>query len=388
VAEFQSKPAQEPLRILELFQPADGGVPEHVRVLTEGLLRRGHEVWVCGPPDAALRPQFVAHGAHYEPASFVGKMSAPVRDASTLRTIARVLRDQEFDVVHAHGQKAGVLGRLAARRMRVPAVYTPHSFVYRTQLRRPVRMTRVRYLVTLAVERSLGRHTALIVACSRDEREGAITDRIVPPERIEVVNYGVAPDLDAEPDPQLQRFRGAGPLLGFVATLRDQKGLPTLLGALELLAARNAAPRFAIVGNGPLRNEVERRVAAGGLTDTTLVAPFAGRVEPYLKALDAFVLPSYWEGMPIAVLEAMAMGLPVVASAVDGTPEAIEEGETGYLVPAHDPAALANRLEAVAADPAGRTRIGDAARAEAQRRFGVERMVDEIESLYARVVGT
>jgi glycosyltransferase involved in cell wall biosynthesis len=132
---------------------------------------------------------------------------------------------------------------------------------------------------------------------------------------------------------------------------------------------------------------VERRVAAGGLTDTTLVVPFEGRVEPYLKALDAFVLPSYWEGMPIAVLEAMAMGLPVVASAVDGTPEAIEEGVTGYLVPAHDPGALADRLQAVAADPAGRARIGEAARAEAQRRFGVERMVARIESLYERVVG-
>jgi glycosyltransferase involved in cell wall biosynthesis len=388
VAESQPQPARQSLRVLELFQPADGGVPEHVRVLTEGLVRRGHEVWVCGPPDAALRPEFVAHGAHYEPASFVGNMVAPGHDAAALRSIWRLLRAHDFDLVHAHAQKAGVLGRVAARAARVRAVYTPHSFVYRTQLRRQRRFARARYRLNLAVERQLGAHTAMIVACARDERRAAILDRVIPPERVEVVNYGVSPDLEAEPDPQLHRFRGEGPLLGFVAGLRDQKGLPTLLGALELLAQRDAAPRFAIVGNGPLRDEVERRVAAGGLAATTLVAPFAGRVEPYLKALDAFVLPSYWEGMPIAVLEAMAMGLTVVASAVDGTPEAITEGETGYLVPAHDPAALADRIEAVAADPEARARVGEAARVEAQRRFGVERMVEQIEALYERVVRT
>ena len=375
----------EPMRVLELFQPPDGGIPVHVRRLSAGLVARGHEVTVGGPPEARLRPDFVQDGARYRPLSLVGNMLAPRLDGRALRALLELLGAERFDVVHAHGQKAALLGRIAAARMGVPALYSPHSFVYRTQLRRPRPGARLRYRLNVEVERALGRRTAAIVACAEDERDTAIRNRVITPERVDVVLYGVDVDASAEPDPELMRFRADGPLLGFVAGLRDQKGLPTLLDALELLAARGDAPRFAIVGNGPLEQDVRARVAAGPLADSTLVLAFTGAVEPYLRALDVFVLPSYWEGMPIAVLEAMAMGLPVVASAVDGTPEAVSEGETGYLVPARDPEALADRLAAIAGDSEGRARMGEEARADAQRRFGVSRMVDEVEAVYRRV---
>jgi len=381
---YGSPVANRPLRVLELFQPPDGGVPEHVRRLTGGLAARGHEVVVGGPADAQLRPD-LERVASYMPLDIVGQVPAPREDVSTLRRLGAALEAGRFDAVHVHGQKAGLLGRVAARRAGVPSLYTPHSFVYRTQLRRPRRGARARRAVNLAVERRLGRHTAALVACAEDERDAAVADRVIPPERVHVVLYGVDPDRDAVPDPGLMEFRGEGPLLGFVAGLRDQKGLPTLLDALELLALRDESPRFAIVGNGPLRPMVAERLRAAGLDEATRLVDYGGRVEPYLRALDAFVLPSYWEGMPIAVLEAMAMGLPVVASAVDGTPEAVRDGENGYLVPSHDADALADRLAAVAADPEARERMGSAAQADARRRFGVERMVDEVEALYRLV---
>jgi glycosyltransferase involved in cell wall biosynthesis len=224
------------------------------------------------------------------------------------------------------------------------------------------------------------------VACAEDEREAAVRDGVVSAERVHVVLYGVDPDPEIPPDPRLVEFRGEGPLLGLVATLREQKGLPTLLDALDELAGAGAAPRFAIVGNGPLREEVERRVRSGPLAMSTLLLPFEGRVEAYLRALDVFVLPSYWEGMPIAVLEAMALGLPVVATAVDGTPEAVTEGVTGRLVPLRDSHALAAALVEMARDPAARARMGEAAREEARRRFRIPRMVEEMEDVYTRVV--
>lgn len=378
--------AQRPLKVLEVFQPPEGGVPEHVWRLTRGLGARGHEVLVAGPADAALRPRFTQDGAAYHPIPVAGRVPAPASDARTLRALDRLLEDG-VDVVHAHGQKAGLLARPAARRAGVPAVYSPHSFVYRTQLRRDRRGGRARRALMLRAERALGRRSAAIVACAQDERRAAVEDRIAPPERVQAILYGVEPQGDAPPDPRLAEFRGPGPLLGFVAGLREQKGLPTLLDALELLARDGAAVRFAIVGNGPLREEVERRIADGPLAATTLLAPFAGRVEPYLASLDAFVLPSLWEGMPIAVLEAMAMGVPVVASAVDGTPEAISHGRTGLLVPPRDPPALAGALRRLASDASERARMGAAAQADARARFTVPRMVDEIEALYLRVAG-
>jgi glycosyltransferase involved in cell wall biosynthesis len=145
--------------------------------------------------------------------------------------------------------------------------------------------------------------------------------------------------------------------------------------------------RFAIVGNGPFEPMVRTRAAGPELAATTLALPFAGRVEPYLSALDAFVLPSYWEGMPIALLEAAAMGLPAVASAVNGTVEVVEEGRTGLLVPSHDSAALADAIARLATDGELRSRMGSAAREQGAGRFAARRMVDQTEAVYRRVAG-
>jgi glycosyltransferase involved in cell wall biosynthesis len=272
-----------------------------------------------------------------------------------------------------------------AARAKVPAVYTPHGFVYRFQLARPRRGRRARRRLGLTVERRLGRLTAGLVAVSREERRAAERDGVIAPGRVSVIHPGAEPDPTVAPDPALTRFRGDGPLLGFVAGLRDQKGLPTLLDALELLAERGAPVRFAIVGNGPLGEEVEARAHSGPLAATTLYTGFGGRVEPYLKALDVFVLPSYWEGLPIAIIEAMRLGLPVVGTAGPGTPQAGVECETGYLVPPRDPGALAEALARIAADPEGRRRMGAAGRELGDARFSLDRMIAETVELYRRL---
>lgn len=366
--------------LLEVFQPPDGGAAEHVRLLALGLLERGHTLTVAGPPDAAPRAALEAAGATYVALPLVGNMVAPGQDRAALRGLRSLLAARRFDLVHAHAQKAGIVARRAARHAGVPAVYTPHMFVYRTQLLRPRIGAGLRFFATRAMERSLGRHTAAIIGVSEDESQAAIRDGIAPAERVHTILNGVAPDPSIAADPALLDERGDGPLFGFVAGLRDQKGLPTLLDALDLLRSRGELPRFTIVGDGPLEGEVGRR--APGLR-----RPFAGRVEPYLRALDVFVLPSYWEGLPLAVLEAMMLGIAPIATAVGGTPECIREGETGWLVPAHDPVALADRIAEVAADPALVARVGQAAARDAAARFGVERMVEETEVLYREVAG-
>jgi len=372
--------------VLEVLQPSDGGIPRHVADLALGLTARGTAVTVAGPPDLNVRERLEGGGAAVRELPIAPELLAVTGDWSSLRRLAALLREGAFDLLHAHGQKAGVLARLAARRAGVPALYTPHSLIYRTQLLRPRPSARARFVLSRQLERALGRGTAAIVAVAEEERAAVIEDGLAPPERVHAIVNGVACEVDAAPHPQLTAFRGDGPLLGFVAGLRPQKGLPTLLEALELLAARGAAPRFAIVGNGPMRAEVEERVRGGPLAASTLVAPFAASSESYLAALDVYVLPSYWEGLPIAALEAMAMGVPVLATAVNGTPEAVLDGETGLLVPSHDPVALADRMAELAADAELRRRLGQRGRQVVAERFTVEAMVDRTLALYGEVV--
>ena len=375
------------MRVLELFEAAEGGVPEQVGRLTAGLGERGHEVTVAGPPHSSKRPRLSEAAREYVPLDLVGSLVAPGNDLRALCGLIGLLRGGRFDVVHAHGLKPALLARAVAPFFGVPVAYTPHGFVYRFQHLRPRRTSGVRAALILGAERLLRGRLAALIAVSAEEQRAASEDGVAPAERVFLVENGVAPELDAAPDPVLVAFREDGPLFGIVAGLRDQKGLPTLLDALELLAGRQRAVRFAIVGNGPLEPMVRGRVQAEPLAATTILLPFAGRVEPYLAALDAFVLPSYWEGMPIALLEAAAMGLPAVASAVNGTVEVVEEGRTGLLVPSHDPAALAEAIDRLAGDASLRAEMGRAAREQAAARFSADRMISETEAVLTRAAG-
>ncbi len=375
------------IHALEVFQPPDGGVAEHVRLLSTGLLERGQRVTVAGRPDASPREAIEALGIDYIPVSLSGRLPDPAADLSAGRELSRLIGSGRFDVVHAHGQKAGMLARLAARKHDVPSVYTPHSFVYRTQQQRPRRSGKLRFRIGLGLERFLARRTAFIVVVAEDERGVAVADGVAPADRFVVIYPGVAGPAGQAPDPRLVDFREAGPLLGFVAGLRDQKGLPTLLEALEILSREGEPVRFAIVGNGPLRDEVAARVASPALAASTLLLGFEGSPYTYLEGLDVFVLPSLWEGLPMAVLEAMSAGLPVVASAVNGTPEAVEDGVTGFLVPPGDPEALAERLRTIAADAPLRATMGETARQVAESRFGADQMVERLIAVYRSATG-
>lgn len=374
-------------KVLQLFEPAAGGVAEHVRLLAEGLAQRGFAVEVAGPAGAAPRARLEAAGIPFRPLPMVPDMVLLRADVPATRQLWSILRRERFDILHTHSLKAGLVGRLAGPAARVPTLYTPHCLDYRTDFYDGWPGVRSRRLKALSMERALGLVTAGFVAVSEDERQGALDDHLVPETRTHTILNGVEPALATAPDPGLMAFRGEGPLLGFVSGLRIQKGLPTLLEALELLHERGTPVRFAIVGDGELWDEVRGRIDAGPLRDTTLLAPFSGPMSSYLHALDGFVLASYWEALPLAVLEAMHAGLPVVATSVGGTPEAVQDGRTGMLVPRADAVALADRLHLLATDAELRHRMGQAGLRLARERFGVERMVEQTAELYRTCLG-
>src|SRR5207302_1990610 len=149
----------------------------------------------------------------------------------------------------------------------------------------------------------------------------------------------------AEPDPQLLQLRGERPLAGMVTALRPQKDPLLAVRAMARLAARGNVPgRLAIVGSGPLEAEVRSEIDRLDLGEHVTWVPYGGSVTPYLKAFDVFVLSSAWEALPLSVLEAMSCGLPVVATAVGGVPDAVADGVTGRLVPHGDEEALASAI--------------------------------------------
>lgn len=175
-------------------------------------------------------------------------------------------------------------------------------------------------------------------------------------------------------------------VIGTVGRLEPVKGFPYLLEALAQLAPAYPAVHLLIVGDGPERTALEAQAHRLGLGERVIFAGHRTDVPLLMGGMDLFVLPSIWEGMPNVVLEAMAAGLPVVATAVGGTPEIVVEGETGLLVPPRDPAALAEAMERLLADPALRLQMGRAGRDRVQQYFDIERTIRLNEELYNTLI--
>jgi len=175
------------------------------------------------------------------------------------------------------------------------------------------------------------------------------------------------------------------PVIGNVAALTDHKDHATLIAAAGIVVGARPEAHFVIVGEGGLRPELEARVGAGGLQGRVLFAGFRDDVDRLLPAFDVFCLSSHLEGLGTSLLDAMAFGRAVVATAAGGIPEAVEHGITGQLVPVRDPARLAQALLDLLGDPERRRAMGEAGRRRFLDRFTADHMVDETLRVYAEL---
>jgi glycosyltransferase involved in cell wall biosynthesis len=206
-----------------------------------------------------------------------------------------------------------------------------------------------------------------------------------PRERLSLVYEGVPDRGPAAGGGEALRALGipeGAPVVGNVAALTGHKDHATLLDAAAIVLRRRPDARFVIVGEGPRRRELEARAREGGLEGRVVFAGFRTDVDRLLPAFDLFCLSSRLEGLGTSLLDAMAFGLPIVATAAGGIPEAVEDGVTGLVVPVRDPGALAHGLLGLLEDPERRRRLGDAGRRRFRDRFTADRMVEETLRVY------
>jgi glycosyltransferase involved in cell wall biosynthesis len=368
-------------RVLLVHQPIDGGVARHVEDLFAGLRASGHEAVLCSPQaPAALREQ-LEPGDHQPLA--MQRAIAPRPDAETVRDFASIIRRVRPDVVHAHSSKAGAVARLARLiQPRPPVLYTPHGYAMAGFFRR-VERTAYR-----EVERGLGLLTSRVLAVC--EAEARLARTVTPADRVSVVHNGidVAAVAVGEPDARMQALRSRGPLVCTVCQLRPGKGMETLIDAWPAVIADQPDAQLAVVGDGALRGVLEQRVEALGIADSV---HFLGDYPDPIAALrvaDVFLLASWFEAFPYVILEAMALGRPIVASEVGGIAEAIEDRRSGLLVPAREPGALSSALTELIADAELRASLGAAALQTVNRHFSIDSMVHGALAAYVETSGS
>ncbi|HXS83453.1 MAG TPA: glycosyltransferase [Methylomirabilota bacterium] len=302
----------------------------------------------------------------------------PVRLATALAQLTAYLVRERVDLVHTHCSVPGVIGRLAARLASVPVViHTVHGFYFHEP------RSRLGRRAALEVERWCGRLTDVLLTQNREELGLAHAYRIGPGGRRRWIGNGI----DVRRFVPARRWTRGGATITCVARFEPVKNHELLLEAAAALHRRGVRFRLRLVGEGPLRGALEARREELGLTR---IVDFLGRredVERVLAATDIATLVSLREGIPRAAVEAMAAGLPVVATDVPGTREVVRHGETGLLVPADDAAALAEALEFLIGHPRARRSMGRRARARAIAEFDERTVIDALERTYREALG-
>jgi glycosyltransferase involved in cell wall biosynthesis len=356
-------------RIALVCEPPDGGVAQHVRQLALGVPEHGYEPVLLVPPEFVHLEELRAAGREVRTLSFRRDYAHPHQDARALAALVPVLRG--CALVHSHSAKAGVLGRVAARLARRPAVYTPHGFPFVGE------MSGARRRFGVVVERALAPLTAALVCVCEFERGLARAEKLRA-RRLAVVHNGCppCPGVPVVPLPD-------GLVIGAVSTLRPAKALDVLLDAMPAVLAAVPDAKLVIAGGGPL--EAELRAQAERLDLDVAWLPYEAPPARYLRGFDVYVLSSAWEAFPIGPLEAQACGVPQVVTAVGGTRESVVP-ETGLLVPPRDPPALARALIELLRDPARRATMSDASRARHAAHFTVEKMVAGTAAVYDAVL--
>ena len=365
--------AGERLRILHTESSLGWGGQE-IRVLTEAhaLARRGHDVTVAAP--AASRIFEATHRFGVEGVAIpIGRKSP-----AGLVAMTALLRDREFDVVNTHSSTDSWLAALAARMLR-----RPPPIVRTRHISAPVpRNAPTRWLYRRATECivTTGEKLRLQVI----EETGADPARVISiPTGIDLDRFrpGVARTAKAEAGLPPEAF-----VVGIVATLRSWKGHRYLFEAFAKREDRGA--RLVVVGDGPQREALEALARELGIDPCVHFAGNREDVAPWLRAFDLFCLPSYAnEGVPQALMQAMACALAVVTTPVGSIAEIVEDGVSGVLVAPQSVEALREAIDALAADPGRRAALGGAAREVAIARFGEDRMAEAMQAVFRRVTG-
>ncbi|GJL65082.1 MAG: glycosyl transferase [Nitrospirales bacterium] len=306
-----------------------------------------------------------------------------VKDLRTLWALFMLFRQERPAIVHTHTSKAGVVGRLAAWLAGVPiVVHTPHGHVFYGHF------GNVLSWVFKIIERLFARGTSKIIALTEAEKHEHLQCHVGRADQFRSVFSGIdvtqyrAASVARQNSPHRFGCSVNAMVVGSVGWLTSIKGHQYLIEAIAKLKPRYPQLHCLIVGSGPLREELSKLAAGHSVASAVHFLGHMEDIPSCLAAMDAFVLPSLNEGMGRALIEAMAAGLPVIASNVGGVPAIVQDGQTGLLVPPGNSDALAEALERYLQSPEWANMIGAAAQEYISTRFDVSSMVRGVESVY------
>jgi glycosyltransferase involved in cell wall biosynthesis len=380
------------LRVLHLITHlAVGGAAETVMTTCQRMDEERFETALLSgitPSDEqSLRHQARQSGLKVYELPSLARAIRPGKDVRAYHDLTRWLRAYSPDIIHTSSSKAGIIGRLAAAKVGVPTIiHTVFGWGHHAYMKPWVR----RFYI--ALERKAARVTTRLITVSCANREKGLADKIGTPQQYRVVYNAIdiAKYRDVIVDARALRnelgIAEDALVVGTVSRLAPQKCPEDFVEVAARVHARCPTARFVVVGGGPLHAEFEADVRRRNLQDVVLNLGYRHDVPALLRVFDVFLLTSLWEGLPMVFPQAMCARLPIVGTRVDGSPEAVFEGETGYLAEPRDVETLSDRVLRLLEDGTLRRRMGRAGFERVYPDFCDHEMVRRIEEVYLECV--
>lgn len=368
----------EKLRIVEMIDsPSLGGGQTALLLLAKNMDRRQFEVMVGSAGEGPLMEEARRSGLPCLSLS-LGKAFR----FRTVKEISALLEQSRIDILHTHGGVAGFYGRWAARRSKIPViVHTLHGIHY-LHYQNP--LLRILYVW---LERRFSRFTDKLICVSQSDIQKAKKYRLAPEDRLFFISNGIRlfPGMNEIEREKMRRAWGWGisqPIIGTIARLHRQKGISVLLEASVRVLRVFPEAKFVVVGEGPLGQKLKKKAHQLGVADKFLFLGAREDAADLLSMFDIFVLPSLWEGLPFVLIEAAAHRMPIVATAVDGVPEIVENGKTGILVPPKNPQMMGEAVIRLLSDKRLAADLAERAADLIPARFPLQRMIEQTQNLY------
>lgn len=382
-----------PLRVLQLCA-VDFTVKNFLRPLIHFLKDRGFEVITACSPGPYF-PELEKEGLILVPLPISRSMHLPRHLKSTMQ-LYHYLQRNRFDIIHVHTPIASLIGRLAARFAGVPIrIYTAHGFYFHDE------MPPARRLFHIMLERMAGRWSDFIFTQSEEDRVTAIREKIAKPDRIITIGNGVNMErFDPERIPEEEKAKRReefhippdAPVVGIIGRMVREKGYMEFIEAAALILREVPRTHFLCIGD-ELQSDHDAsktlflsRIRELGLQDRIHFAGMRSDIPELLSIMTVYTLPSYREGMPRSIIEAMGMGIPVVATRIRGCREEVVEGETGYLVPPRDTISLAQAALGLLKAPDRVKVMGCAGRERALSLFSEKLVLERQLDIYEKLI--
>jgi glycosyltransferase involved in cell wall biosynthesis len=375
------------VRVLHIVGDSKYGGGSYVVLRLAQMSRAaGWEPWVL-TTDALFQQVLEENGIPYTACARIAREVHPYKDLQALRQLIAYLHANRFDMVHTHTSKGGFIGRRAAWSVGVPAIiHTVHGFAFHEQSH-PLQVR-----MYAAIERMAARWCHKIVTVSRYHREWALQLKIATPSKVVAIPNGLDP-ARIEPTQPLDAVRQALgvraglPIILSTGRLATQKGFEYLIEAVSHLKRLRAQPfQVVIAGEGPLRDTLQKQIQRLGVSDRVQLIGFYKTIGDLYALADLVVLPSLWEGLSIALLEAMAAGKPIITTTIGSNLEATDNGRVAQLVPPKDAHALANAIQQMLGDSQQAAHYARCARDHFMQHYTETRMLEQYRQLYCEVL--